>query len=304
MDQEKGKPDLQGRVCGFIGLGHMGKPMARHLLQAGAQLSVHNRSQGAVDELVAGGAKRAATPRELAEQVGGGIIFLMTTNTAAVEAALEGEEGLLAGLAEGSLVVDHGSDRVDATRRWQEAARERGSDWLDAPVSGGEVGAEAATLTLFVGGEEAAFQRALPFFRAMSQQATLLGPSGAGQLGKLCNQILVAQGISAVSEAMILAKRSGLDLGALRSALMGGFAQSRILDLHGQRMIEQSFEPGGEAVNQLKDVDEGLRVAEELGLDLPMLKRNQDLWQRMLEAGMGGVDHSGLFRWYEEELNK
>jgi len=269
-------------------------------LRAGAELTVHNRSQGAVEALCAEGAGRAESPKEAAERAGEGIVFLMLTNTEATEAVLSGERGLFAGLRPGALVVDMGSNRVDATRRWAAEAERAGASWLDAPVSGGEVGAEAGTLAIFVGGEPEACERARAFFEILGKQATLLGPSGSGQLGKLTNQILVAQGVAAVSEALYFAGKFGLDLAAMREALLAGFAQSRILDLHGKRMIEGAFEPGGTATNQLKDVDECLRVAADSGLRLPMLERNQELWRKMIDAGLGPLDHSGIYKWYEE----
>jgi len=287
-------------TTGFIGLGHMGRPMARHLAAAGRRMLVHNRSRGVVDELVAEGMQAAGSAAEVARGVGDGVVFLCVTNHEAAE-AVAGE--LIPALAAGALVVDMGSDPVDRTRAWCEAARGRGADWLDAPVSGGEKGAVAASLTIFCGGSKAAFGRARPLLELLGSKATHLGGPGAGQVAKLANQLIVASQIASLSEAFLLARRAGVELGALREALGGGFADSTILQQHGLRMVEEDYQPGGAAVNQLKDVREGMRVAAGMGLRLPVLEANDGLWRAMIDAGLGELDHSGMFRFYERHLN-
>ncbi len=285
---------------GFIGLGNMGAPMCRHLHSAGHSLVVHNRSTPRMEEFVALGMTAVRSPAEVAAAVGDGVIFLMVTNTTSTQQVLDGPDGLWSTFRPGALIIDMGSNQVDATRRWQELAQARGADWLDAPVSGGQVGARAATLTIMCGGTAAAYARALPLLESLGKVIRHLGKSGSGQVAKLANQVIVASNIASVSEALTLAKAHGLDLTQLREALLGGFASSRVLDLHGQRMVTGEFTPGGTAVNQLKDIVEATRVAGAAGLRLPILEANLELWQAMIDAGLGELDHSGLFRHYEK----
>ena len=289
---------------GFIGLGNMGKPMARHLMSSGARLILFNRSKKVLEELAEEGAEVASCPSEVADHVGDGLIFLSLPNAGSVADVVEWEGGLLEGLSPGSKVVDMGSTAVEPTRVWHERALAMGSDWIDAPVSGGQKGAREANLTIMAGGSEESVEAIRPVLEILGTTLTYMGPSGAGQCAKLANQIIVASTIASLSEAFLLCRKNGVDLKAVRSALLGGFAQSKILDQHGLRMIEEDFEPGGTAINQLKDLVEAARVADSGNLNLPMLETNKKLWERMLEDGLGELDHSGLYEWYRQSLEK
>ncbi len=293
--------ELQKRRIGFIGLGLMGRAMAEHLKAAGAQLVIHNRSQQVVDELLAqGGMEAADSAAEVAEKVAGGMIVLCLTRTASVEEVVAGDEGLLAGNTDGSLVIDMGTTAVSATRRFNQALQKRGASLVDAPVSGGQGGARAATLSVMAGGSVEDYQRALPLFRVLGKRITHMGESGAGQVTKMANQMIVAQTIDAVAQALTLARANGVDPGLVREALMGGFADSRILSEHGKRMVNGDFEPGGRAECQLKDVREGCELMEQSGLDFQILRTNLDNWERLVARGDGGLDHSALIRLYEK----
>jgi len=285
---------------GFIGLGNMGKPMALHLRAAGARLTLFNRSKQVLEELAGEGAEVSSCPREVAERVGDGLIFLSLPNAGSVAEVVEGEDGLFAGLAAGSKIVDMGSTAVEPTRAWQEKALGMGSDWIDAPVSGGQKGSREANLTIMAGGKEESVDAVRPVLGLLGTTITYMGLSGAGQCAKLANQIIVASTIASLSEAFLLCRENGVDLNAARTALLGGFAQSKILHQHGLRMIEEDFEPGGTAINQLKDLVEASNVATANKLTLPMLETNKKLWERMIEDGLGELDHSGLYEWYRK----
>ena len=295
---------LSDSRIGFIGLGNMGKPMARHLRATGARITLFNRSKQVLEELAGEGADVASSPREVAERVGDGLIFLSLPNAGSVAEVGEGEDGLFAGLTAGSKIVDMGSTAVEPTRAWHERALGMDSDWIDAPVSGGQKGAREANLTIMAGGLEGSVDAIRPVLEILGATITYMGPSGAGQCAKLANQIIVASTIASLSEAFLLCRENGVDLKAARTALLGGFAQSKILDQHGLRMIEEDFEPGGTAINQLKDLVEASKVASSDGLKLPMLETNKKLWERMLEDGLGELDHSGLYEWYRQALEK
>ena len=282
----------------------MGKPMARHLRAAGARLTLFNRSKQVLEELQGEGAVVASNPREVAQRVEDGLIFLSLPNAGSVTEVVEGGNGLFAGLASGSKVIDMGSTAVEPTREWYEKAISMGSDWIDAPVSGGQKGAREANLTIMAGGREESVEALRPVLEVLGTTLTYMGPSGAGQCAKLANQVIVASTIASLSEAFLLCRENGVDLKAARTALLGGFAQSKILDQHGLRMIEEDFEPGGTAINQLKDLVEAAKVAQQSDLDLPMLETNKKLWERMLEDGLGELDHSGLYEWYRQALEK
>ena len=289
---------------GFIGLGNMGKPMAGHLRAAGARLTLFNRSKQVLEELAGEGAEVASCPREVAERVGDGLVFLSLPNAGCVAEVVKGEDGLFEGLTAGSKIVDMGSTAVEPTRAWHERALGMDSDWIDAPVSGGQKGAREADLTIMAGGLKESVEAIRPVLEILGTTLTYMGPSGAGQCAKLANQIIVASTIASLSEAFLLCRENGVDLKAARSALLGGFAQSKILDQHGLRMIEEDFQPGGTAINQLKDLVEASKVASSDGLNLPMLETNKKLWERMLEDGLGELDHSGLYEWYRQTLEK
>ena len=289
---------------GFIGLGNMGKPMAGHLRREGARLTLFNRSKKVLEEMAGEGADVATCPREVAERVGDGLVFLSLPNAGSVAEVVEGEDGLFEGLTAGSKIVDMGSTAVEPTRAWHERALGMDSDWIDAPVSGGQKGAREANLTIMAGGLAGSVEAIRPVLEILGTTLTYMGPSGAGQCAKLANQIIVASTIASLSEAFLLCRENGVDLNAARSALLGGFAQSKILDQHGLRMIEEDFQPGGTAINQLKDLVEASKVASADSLNLPMLETNKKLWGRMLEDGLGELDHSGLYEWYRQTLEK
>jgi len=287
---------LSGQKIGFVGLGNMGRAMARHLHEAGADVVVWNRSDGPAEAAVTMGMRRAATLPALAREIGAGVICLNLTTTEVVEQVVFGEGGLVEGLQAEAMIIDFGTTGVPATKEFASRVT-----WVDAPVSGGQVGAEAATLTIMAGGSEAAFQRALPILRAVGKNITHLGPAGAGQVTKLANQLIVAQTIDAVAQALRLAELAGLDPARVREALLGGFAESRILQLHGDRMVRRDFTPGGRSTLQLKDVRLICELAASLGFQSPTLENCRAQWERMVnEQGLGDVDHSGLFLLYAQ----
>lgn len=286
---------LTGHKIGFVGLGNMGRANARHLHEAGAEMIVWNRSDAAAEAAVALGMKRAASLPELAREIGGGIICINLTMTDVVEQVVFGEGGLIEGLHPGALIVDFGTTGVPQTKAFAQRV-----NWVDAPVSGGQVGADAASLTIMAGGTEENFLRALPLLRVVGKNITHMGPSGSGQVTKLANQLIVAQTIDAVAQALRLAELAGVDSALVRKALLGGFAESRILDLHGDRMVRRDFAPGGRATLQLKDVRLMCELAESVGLHSPTLRNSLAQWEKFVhEEGLGELDHSGLFRLYE-----
>src|SRR5262245_26189432 len=231
-------------TIGFIGLGVMGKPMARNLIKAGFSLVVHNRSRGAVDELAADGARPAASAAEVAASAS--IVITMLPDTPDVERAVTGADGILSGVKAGAIVIDMSSISPTATERLAQMVASKGASMLDAPVSGGEIGAINATLSIMVGGDAATFDRAKPVLEAMGNKERIvhIGRSGAGQVCKICNQIAIGGALSSVSEAFALAKKAGVDPSRVRTALLGGFAASRVLEVHGERMLTGNYKPG------------------------------------------------------------
>ena len=278
---------------GFIGLGIMGKPMARHLLDAGFPLTVHSRSPGPVDELAGAGATRASSPAEVA--AASDVVVTMLPDTPDVELVLFGPEGVATGATSGSLVIDMSSIDPIPTRSFAERLAAQGVDMLDAPVSGGERGAIDAALSIMVGGAPEAFQRATPLFSAMGKNIVLVGPAGAGQIAKACNQLVVAATIEAVAEALVLAERAGVDAAKVRDALLGGFAGSKILEVHGQRMLDRAFDPGFRARLHRKDARIVLDTAKEVGAPVPAFEVVARQLDELVESGGGELDHSGLF---------
>jgi len=293
---------LSGATIGFIGLGLMGKPMARNLKAAGAALVVHNRSQGAMDELAAEGMTPAPTPAAVG--VAAKTVVLMLSDTPAVEAVLYGHaadgNGLLAALGPGHLVIDMGTTAVIPTRGFAEAVEKTGAEYVDAPVSGGTIGAEGGTLTIMAGGTDGAFARASAVLDVLGSRTTHVGNTGAGQVAKAANQVIVGLTIGAVSEALALAKHAGVDPGRVRDALKGGFADSRILEVHGQRMVSGEFAPGGKCTTQRKDLQQALDLAFEIGLELPATDLTRDLYDRVIEHGWGELDHAALYKLIDE----
>jgi 2-hydroxy-3-oxopropionate reductase len=284
---------VMGERIGFIGLGIMGKPMARNLLAAGFPLTVHSRSPGPVDELVEAGAARADGPAAVAAT--SDVTITMLPDTADVESVLTGAGGVIEGIAGGSLVIDMSSIDPGPTRAMAAAFAERDVAMLDAPVSGGERGAIDAALSIMVGGEEHAFARASPIFEALGSNVVHVGPSGAGQVCKACNQLVVAATIEAVAEALLLAERSGVDATRVRQALLGGFAGSKILDVHGQRMLDRAFDPGFRIRLHRKDARIIEGAAAETSTPIPAFSVVTRQLQRAVDAGDGERDHSALY---------
>jgi 2-hydroxy-3-oxopropionate reductase len=273
----------------FLGTGLMGQPMAANLLRAGFPVTVWNRSTDKMVPLVALGA--TATTTAAAAVSGADIIITMLLNGDIVEAVLR---DITPVLASGQCVIDMSSIAPRMARDQARRLREKQIDYLDAPVSGGTVGAREATLAIMAGGSAAVFERAQPVLSVLGRP-TLVGPHGAGQLSKLANQAIVAITIGAVAEALLLAKGGGADAAAVRQAITGGFADSRILNLHGARMLSGNFEPGGTITTQIKDLKNILDEATDIGLDLPFVKLAYDLFRQAADAGLGDRDHSGLY---------
>ena len=288
-----------GDRIGFIGLGIMGKPMARNLLAAGFPLTVYSRSDGPVDELVEAGAARAEGPAAVTEA--SDITITMLPDTTDVEQVLTGGGGVLEGAAPGSLVVDMSSIDPGPTRVMADAFAAKDVAMLDAPVSGGEKGAIDAALSIMVGGTDDAFARATPVFEALGKNIVHVGPSGAGQVCKACNQLVVAATIEAVAEALLLAERSGVDAAKVREALLGGFAGSKILEVHGQRMLDRTFDPGFRILLHRKDARIVEGAAAEAGSPIPSFAVVTEQLQKAVDAGDGDRDHSGLFAELERE---
>ncbi|MEP6723321.1 MAG: 2-hydroxy-3-oxopropionate reductase [Variovorax sp.] len=277
---------------GFIGLGIMGAPMAGHLLDAGHALFVHTRSTA--PEPFASRALVCACATEVAQKAD--IVFLMVPDTPDVEKVLFGEGGVAAGLAKGKLVVDCSSIDPIATRAFAQRIGDLGCGYVDAPVSGGEVGAKAASLTIMCGGAQADFDRVKPLLEKMGKNLTLVGDVGAGQITKVANQIIVALNIAAVSEALVFASKAGADPARVRQALMGGFASSRILEVHGERMIKRTFAPGFRIALHQKDLNLALQSARTLGVALPQTAGAAQLMNACAALGHGQADHSALVK--------
>ena len=278
---------------GFIGLGIMGAPMAGHLRAAGHELFVATRSQ-VPQALLDAGAVRCANAAEVAKAAD--IVFTMVPDTPDVEAVLFGENGVAAGLSKGKTVVDMSSISPMATKTFAQKIQALGCDYLDAPVSGGEVGAKAASLTIMVGGSEAGFAKVLPLLQSMGKNITHVGDVGDGQTTKVANQIIVALNIAAVGEALVFAKKAGADPAKVRQALMGGFASSRILEVHGERMIKRTFAPGFRIKLHQKDLNLALQGAKTLGVSLPQTAGAAQLMQACAAQGWDQLDHSALVK--------
>ena len=285
-------------TIGFIGLGLMGKPMARNLMKAGYPLVVHNRSRAAVDELEKEGARAVKSPKEVAAQ--SNIVITMLPDSPEVELVVAGGDGIFDGAHAGMLLIDMSTISPVVTRKLARQATERGIVMLDAPVSGGDVGAANATLSIMVGGTENAFNRALPVFQTLGKNIVRIGEAGAGQVAKAANQLIVGLAIEAVGEALVLAAKAGVDPARVRQALLGGFAQSRVLDLHGQRMLDRNFNPGARVSMQHKDLGIALALGKEYNVPLPAAAQVHQMYNAMLAAGRGDLDHSSLVLLVEE----
>jgi 2-hydroxy-3-oxopropionate reductase len=285
---------------GFIGLGIMGAPMAANIVKGGHELFVHS-SKPLPQELVAHRAVSCASFGEVAQR--SEVIITMVPDTPDVAAVLFGEGGVAEGLAPGKLVIDMSSISPIETKKFAERINALGCDYLDAPVSGGEVGAKAASLSIMVGGPQQAFDRALPLLQLMGKNITLVGANGDGQTTKVANQIIVALNIEAVGEALLFAARMGADPAKVRQALMGGFAASRILEVHGERMIKRSFDPGFRIELHQKDLNLALSNARQIGVALPNTAGAQELFNVCAAHGGRGWDHSALVRALEMMAN-
>lgn len=278
---------------GFIGLGTMGRPMAGHLLAAGHRVLLHDVAPVASDLIAAGGVA-CKSAKEVAEEADA--VIIMVPDTPHVEAVLFGKDGVAGGISKGKIVVDMSSISPLATKEFAKKIEAFGADYLDAPVSGGEVGAKAASLTIMVGGPERAFNTMKPIFDKMGKNVTHVGANGDGQTTKVANQIIVALTIEAVSEALLFASKAGADPALVRKALMGGFASSRILEVHGERMVRRNFDPGFRIELHQKDLNLALEGARALGLSLPSTAVAQQLFSCCTAHGGKGWDHSAMVR--------
>ncbi len=285
---------------GFIGLGIMGTPMALNLIKGGHTLFVNTRRQ-VPQELLDAGAKGCANAAEVARQAD--IIITMVPDTPDVEKVLFGENGVASGIGKGKVVVDMSSIDPIATKAFAQKINALGADYVDAPVSGGEVGAKAASLTIMVGADEAVFERVKPLFELMGKNITLIGGVGAGQTCKVANQIIVALNIAAVSEALVFASKAGADPSKVRQALMGGFASSRILEVHGERMVKRTFNPGFRIALHQKDLNLALQGAKALKMALPQTANAAQLMQACAALGHDQADHSALVKAIETLAN-
>jgi 2-hydroxy-3-oxopropionate reductase len=290
-------PDSLERI-GFIGLGLMGKPMVRNLLQAGYSVSVYNRSFSPTAEVAEAGATVAISPQALAAQTD--VVITCVSDSPDVEAIVLGEHGILEGARAGMLYIDMSTIAPATSRNLYSILQAKGIDALDAPVSGGDIGAQQGTLSIMVGGNAAAFQRALPILQVLGKNIVHMGEAGAGQVTKACNQIVVALTVQAVAEALTLAKKSGVDPTKVRSALLGGFAQSKVLEVHGQKMLDGNFQPGFKLDLFRKDMNIVLQTAREA--QIPLLGSSQvtALMDALLAQGQGDLDFIAVLNLYAD----
>ena len=284
---------MQTRV-GYIGLGIMGKPMARHLIEAGYPLTVHNRSRGAVDELAALGATPAGSAAEVA--AASEVVFTCLPDSPDVDLVVTGPGGVLSGIRPGSVYVDTSTISPEVTKRLAAAIAEKGATMLDAPVSGGQVGAEKATLSFMVGGEAEAFERVKPLFAVMGKTMVHVGPSGAGQITKAANQIVVALTHQAVAEALVLAAKAGVDPAKVVQAISGGAARCWALENRAPRLLKRDFEPGFYASYHLKDLGIALDAAGSVGAVLPATSLVREFFRSLVSTGHGKEDHSAVVK--------
>lgn len=273
--------------------------MSRHVMEAGAEMIIYARNADKVKHLTDAGMTLVDSPKEVAEQAE--TVIICASNTDAVEQVLLGENGILSGVEPGKLVIDMGTTAVTKTKAFAKVVMDMGGDYIDAPVSGGAVGAENGSLTIMAGGSDEMIERARPLFEAMGSRLTHIGGISTGQVAKSANQVIVGLTIGAISEALYLAKRAGADPAKVREAFKGGFADSRIMELHGQRIIDDDFTPGGTCVTQRKDMAEACALAAEIGFELPASALNGSLYEDVIDAGLGGIDHAGLYKYYDRD---
>ena len=281
-------------TIGFIGLGVMGKPMAKNLIKAGHQLVVHSRTRASVDEVVAAGAAAAVSPADVARRTT--MVITMLPDTADVELVLTGPDGVLSALQPRAIVADMSSISPVATKRLAALVADRGGSMLDAPVSGGEIGAINASLSIMVGGDEAACARARPVFEAMgtAERIVHIGASGAGQVCKICNQVAIGGALAGVSEAFALAKKAGVDAARVRQALLGGFAASRVLEVHSERMLNANYKPGFRTKLYQKDLRLANEAASANGVAMPGTALVAQLVNALVAAGGGDLDYAAM----------
>lgn len=283
---------------GFIGLGIMGKPMSLNILRAGFPLVVHNRSRGAVEEVVASGAEDGRSPRGVAQRAE--IILTCLPDSPEVQSVMEGPNGVFEGISPGKVIVDMSTIAPMVARDLAAKAEKLEAEMLDAPVSGGEIGARQGTLSIMVGGKPEVFERVLPVFQAMGKNIVRIGDAGAGQVAKACNQIIVALTIEAIGEALVLAAKAGVDPARVREALLGGFAQSRVLDVHGQRILDRNFRPGFKARLHHKDLKIALDTGRAYGVPLLATSLVHEIYASLVATGKAELDHSALVTLLEE----
>ncbi len=286
---------------GFIGLGTMGKPMAHNLMKASYPLNVLTRTRSKIEDLFAEGAVWCNTPKEIARK--SDVVITMLPDTPDVLQVVAGKDGVFDGVHAGTLIIDMSTISPIAVRKLAQEAETRGCDFLDAPVSGGDIGAKNATLSIMVGGKEAAFNRALPIFQAMGKTILRIGESGAGQITKAANQILTSIHIEAVSEALVFAAKAGVDPAKVRQALMGGSAYSRILEIHGQKMIDRNFKPGFRMRLHRKDLDITVEAGKVYGAALPVTSQVRELMIETINDGQGDMDNSSFILLLEKLSN-
>ena len=284
-------------TIGFIGLGLMGQAMASNLIAAGFQLAVHTRTQDSAQDLIEAGAKWLDSPAQMAKQLAGQIIIICVTDSVALQQVVE---GMLPEMQPDTLIIDMGTSRHDLTLQLAQAVTDKKAFYMDAPVSGGQKGALEANLSVMAGGDTAQLERAMPVLQAMAARITHVGPTGCGQIAKTANQMIVGVSVGIVAEALYLAEQAGADPAKVREALNGGFADSKILQIHGQRMVDRTFVPGARATTQLKDMQQAQLLAEQLDVELPVLDRTSEQWQAMVDGGLGQLDQAGYWAWVEK----
>lgn len=288
---------LSNYKIGFVGLGLMGKPMARNLLAEGANLTLFNRTPKHAEEIAKEGARAVGSPGEVASV--SSIVICMVSDTQALEQVLFGPDGIMFGARPETLVIDMGTTSVISTREFAKSLEKRNIEYMDAPVSGGQKGAEDASLSIMVGGNQTNFQKAEPVFQVLGKNIVRIGEVGSGQIAKAANQMIVGLTIGAVSEAFALAQQGGANLEKVWLALSGGFASSKVLEVHGRRMIESNYVPGGKVSTQYKDLDQAVEFARSIGVKTPSTELCRDLYAELIQQGDADLDHSALFRLYQ-----
>lgn len=283
---------------GIIGVGIMGEPMAKNLINAGYEVTAYDINREAVDRVAAYGGKSASSSKEAAAS--SELVITMLPEDRIVLEAVLGTNGAMEGMSQGAILVDMSTVSPATSKKIAETLEKNGIEMLDAPVSGGDVGAREATLSIMVGGKQEIFDKALPVLEKMGKNVSYVGDHGAGEVAKAANQIIVALTIEAVAEALIFTKKSGVDPEKVRDALMGGFAQSRILELHGQRMLDRNFEPGGKVRLHKKDTEIAMTMAKELGMYLPATALISHLWNAVAAQGGLDWDHSSILKVLEQ----